>query len=331
MAVEVVPGIQQLKVPLPMAFLPYVLVYVMKGADGYTLIDSGWATDDSWNALIEQLHELGIHINDVTHVIATHIHPDHYGLAGRIRDASGCEVVLHEKERWMGGGRTATLEEMAEQSRRWLHRQGAPAATIQEMVRASTPGPGWQAPPEPDTRLKGGERLKIGPYTLEAVWTPGHTAGHICLVEHDAGFMMTGDHVLPTITPNVSIYSEHQGDPLKDFLGSMDKLKPMGIKRGLAAHEHVIEDLPARLAALKEHHANRLNEMFTAITNGAETTYDIASDILWGPGSFHKFGGWQQRAAMSETLAHLVYARNRGLLKEEERLGVTVYTLAGER
>ena len=115
MAVEVVPGIQQLKVPLPIAFLPYVLVYVIKGDDGYTLIDSGWATDDSWNALIEQLGELGIDIKDVAHVIATHIHPDHYGLAGRIRDASSCEVVLHEREQWLGArGRDTTPEEVAE-------------------------------------------------------------------------------------------------------------------------------------------------------------------------------------------------------------------------
>lgn len=323
---EVVPGIHQFKVPLPMAFLPYVLVYCIKGDDGYTLIDCGWDTDEAWDALTDQLGQIGADVKDVAHLIVTHIHPDHYGLSGRLKKATGCEVVLHEREQSMVDRRYTNPEGLVNEMDEWLRRQGVPESLVKELHGASMPARQFVNVAEPDTRIKGGEKRRIGPYTLEALWTPGHSPGHICLLERDAGFMMTGDHVLPTITPNVSLHPQQQGNPLGDYIESLEKIKPLNIRRGLAAHEHVIEDLPKRLEELEEHHDQRLNEMLGAVARGAHTAHDVAAAIVWSTGTFDSFNPWQKRAAITETLAHLEYARSRGMLSSEERAGIVLYS-----
>ncbi len=322
---EVVPGIHQFKVPLPMAFLPYVLVYCIKGDDGYTLIDCGWDTDEAWQALTDQLGQIGADVKDVAHLIVTHIHPDHYGLSGRLKKATGCEVVLHEREQSMVERRYNNPEGLVDEMDVWLRRQGVPETLVKELHGASMPARAFVNVAEPDRRLKGGEKIRIGQYTLETLWTPGHSPGHICLVERDAGFMMTGDHVLPTISPNISLHPQQQGNPLGDYIESLEKLKPLNIRRGFAAHEHVIEDLPTRIQELEDHHEHRLNEMCAAVARGADTAYEVARAIKWATGTFDGFNTWQQRAAVTETLAHLEYARSRGMLSSEERENIVHY------
>ncbi|HWO94182.1 MAG TPA: MBL fold metallo-hydrolase [Dehalococcoidia bacterium] len=322
---EVVPGIHQFKVPLPMEYLPYVLVYCIRGDDGYTLIDCGWNTEEAWNALTDQLRSVGADVRDVAHLIVTHIHPDHYGLAGRLKEATGCEVVLHEREQKMVPGRYTDPSGLLDHMKVWLKRQGVPEALANELHNASMPTRQFVTEVEPDTKIRGGERRRIGPYTFEALWTPGHSPGHICLVEHEAGFMMTGDHVLPSITPNVSLHPQQEGNPLGEYIESLEKIKPLNIRRGLAAHEHVIEDLPKRLEELEEHHHRRLEEMLRAVASGAETAHDVAAAIVWTTGTFDTFSPWQKRAAISETLAHLEYARSRGMVTAVERGGVVRY------
>lgn len=324
-ATEVVPGIHQFRVPLPNAWLPYVLVYCIKGDDGYTLVDCGWNTDEAWSALTEQLAQIGADVKDVAHLIVTHIHPDHYGLAGRLKQTAGCEVVLHEREGGMIDSRYTHPEQLLEHMKVWLRRQGVPRDLASELHGASMPARQFVVEAEPDRRLKGGEKLRVGPYTLEALWTPGHSPGHICLVERDAGFMMTGDHVLPGITPNVSLHPQQVGNPLADYIESLEKVKAFGIAKGLAAHEHIIDDLPKRIDELEEHHRVRLEEMLTTMTKGAETAYEVAAAVVWATGTFDTFSPWQQRAAISETLAHLEYARSRGMVTAEERHGVVRY------
>ncbi len=322
---EVAPGIHQFKVPLPNKWLPYVLVYCIKGDDGYTLIDCGWNTEEAWSALTKQLGDIGADVQHISHLIVTHIHPDHYGLAGRLKEASGCEVVLHEREQQMIDSRYTHPEKLLEEMNAWLRRQGVPDELARELHKASMPARQFVSEVEPDRRLKGGEVIRVGPYKLEALWTPGHSPGHICLVERDAGFIMTGDHVLPTISPNVSLHPQQQGDPLGDYLESLDKLKPYGIRRGFAAHEHIVEDLPARIDELKRHHDERLREMLAAIASGAETAWEVGSAIRWTTGTFETFSAQERRAAVTETMAHLEYARARGMLTADERHGVMCY------
>src|SRR5262245_5691724 len=89
------PGLWSIPVPIPSSSLRYVFVYVFETDRGPFIVDTGWNTDDAFNALSTGLTSLGTSINDVQGVLVTHIHPDHYGLAGRVREASGAWIALH--------------------------------------------------------------------------------------------------------------------------------------------------------------------------------------------------------------------------------------------
>lgn len=78
-------GIWSIPVPIPQNPLRYVLVYLLEQSNGITLFDAGWNTDEAWDALVAGIVTAGYQVGDVRSVLVTHIHPDHYGLAGRGR------------------------------------------------------------------------------------------------------------------------------------------------------------------------------------------------------------------------------------------------------
>src|SRR5256885_13071022 len=89
------PGLWSVPVPLPMSSLRYVFVYVIETDRGPYIVDTGWNTDDAFAALSAGLKQVGTSIADVAGVLVTHIHPDHYGLAGRVREEPGAWVGPH--------------------------------------------------------------------------------------------------------------------------------------------------------------------------------------------------------------------------------------------
>src|SRR5438874_12230867 len=78
------PGLWSVPVPIPSNSLRYVFVYVFETDAGPYLVDTGWNTDDAWAALTDGLAQVGTDVASVQGVLVTHIHPDHYGLAGRV-------------------------------------------------------------------------------------------------------------------------------------------------------------------------------------------------------------------------------------------------------
>ena len=104
----------------------------------------------------------------------------------------------------------------------------------------------------------GGEQLPIGRFEFEVWWTPGHSPGHICFLERGKKFILTGDHVLPTITPNISLHPQQQGNPLGDYIASLKRLEDLDVDTVLPAHEYSFTDLRGRLREIEQHHDERL-------------------------------------------------------------------------
>ena len=99
--IEVVPGIYQLQLPLPSPdiFLGYVNIYLIRGDGEYLLVDTGWNTEEAFNSLKRQLSEIGVDFGDISQIVATHVHPDHYGMAGRLKQLSQAEIALHYRDK----------------------------------------------------------------------------------------------------------------------------------------------------------------------------------------------------------------------------------------
>jgi glyoxylase-like metal-dependent hydrolase (beta-lactamase superfamily II) len=311
------PGLWSIPVPIPNNPLRYVLVYAFETDRGPYLVDAGWNTDDAYQTLVSGLAEAGFQIGDVQGVLVTHIHPDHYGLAGRIREASGAWVGLHPADAALIEDRYDEPEDLIAKMGAMLRRDGAPEDEIATLQNASMPVRSWVWAAVPDILVEDGDRPEIPGWDLTAIWTPGHSPGHICVYEGTNKLMLSGDHVLPRITPNISFHPQAGPDPLGDFLASLDKVAAYDTVEALPAHEHRFADLPGRVAELKSHHQARFEEVVQAIRSGSTTAWDIASHMTWSR-PWEQIQGWMRRAAAGETLAHLRYLQKRGVLDEQE-------------
>lgn len=326
---QVMDGLYQLRVPIPNNPLGWVLPYLIEGRDGWTLVDSGWNVPEAFDALEQQLNDAGVGFKNLKTLLVTHIHPDHYGLAGQVKERSGATVIIHQRERDLIRSRYMNPSQLLATMGDWLTMQGVPKDAMQDLKTSAMPVRAYVDPVLPDEVVWGGERLEIGRFTFEVWWTPGHSPGHICFLERDKKFILTGDHVLPTITPNISLHPQQQGNPLGDYIASLRRLEEIDVDDVLPAHEYSFKDLKARLREIEEHHKQRLDEMLQVIGRSPRTAYEVASKVKWVTGDFSTFSSWMQRAALGETIAHLDYLVLEEQLTKYMEDGIQYYKRAG--
>src|SRR5437764_14832013 len=148
------PGLWSIPVPIPNNPLRYVLVYAFETEQGPYLVDAGWNTDDAFAVLCDGLTTAGFDISDVQGVLVTHIHPDHYGLAGRIREASGAWVALHPADAALVHDRYEEPTPQVARVGELLHRDGAPEDEVQALEGASRAVPPVVVRPHPAVLLE---------------------------------------------------------------------------------------------------------------------------------------------------------------------------------
>ncbi|MBI2287517.1 MAG: MBL fold metallo-hydrolase [Chloroflexi bacterium] len=178
---EIIPGINQLPIPIPHNPLGYTNIYLVQGDGKYLLIDAGVNTEEALESLQEQLAEIGIDLKNISQIIVTHAHHDHYGLAGRLRQLSGAKIALHYIEKDLLTSRYTNMDETMRQSEQWLHSNGMPSNGQSPYRTAFTGRQRFAEPTLPDITLRGGETISNGTFNLQVLWTPGHSPGHICL------------------------------------------------------------------------------------------------------------------------------------------------------
>jgi glyoxylase-like metal-dependent hydrolase (beta-lactamase superfamily II) len=303
-------------VPIPNNPLRYVLVYAFETERGPYLIDAGWNTDDAYQTLVAGLDQAGFAIDGVAGVLVTHIHPDHYGLAGRIREASGAWVALHPADARNIQSRYREPEGLLELMAAMLRRDGAPPEDVTSLQRASMPVLPFVSTVAPDILMEDGDKPEVAGWDITAIWTPGHSPGHLCFYEARHRLMLSGDHVLPRITPNISAHPQAGPNPLGDFLGSLEKVGAYDVDEVLPAHEHRFPDLKGRVGALKAHHQARMDEAIGAIRAGVDTAWGIAERMTWNR-PWGEMQAFVRRAAVGEALAHLWYLQRLGVVREE--------------
>lgn len=309
------PGLWSIPVPIPNNSLRYVFVYVFETDAGPYLVDAGWNTDDAFDALSAGLEHAGFAIGDVQGVMVTHIHPDHYGLAGRVREASGAWIALHPADAALIHDRYDEPTDLLERVGMMLRRVGAPADELLSLQNASMPVRAFVTSVQPDVLLEDGESPEVPGWELVALWTPGHSPGHLCFWEPRNKLMLSGDHVLPRITPNIPFHPQAGADPLSDFLRSLERLEGYGSEEVLPAHEHRFVGLDSRLAELRAHHERRFAEVLAAIADGVTTAWDIAACMGWSR-PWGRIEGFMRRAAVGEAMAHLRALEMRGAVRE---------------
>jgi glyoxylase-like metal-dependent hydrolase (beta-lactamase superfamily II) len=298
------PGLWSIPVPIPNNPLRYVLVYVFELGNGVAVVDAGWPDPDAWEAFSAGLAWIGYSVADVRSVLVTHAHADHYGLAPRIRAESGAWIGIHSAELPMLARRDQA--EIASGLNKWLRSIGAPPSEAAAMVGGQEDYAQFQFD-GPDQLIADGDRPLGDQWDLVAVWTPGHTPGHLCFHLPSSGLFLSGDHVLPRISPNIALYEAGgSASPLDDYLASLRHVGTIPAGEVLPAHEYRFSGLAERAQELIAHHAARLAEIEAALEAAPRaTTWELASQLTWSR-TWEQTLGFIRRAALGETQAHLV-------------------------
>ena len=206
--VEILPGLYQIRLPIPIKSLGSVFAYLAIDGQDNLLIDSGWPGEESLSVLESSLDSIGLTLRDIRRVVVSHLHPDHFGLAAVVRDrAPESKLIMHRSD---SEGILNTDEEyrnFIEELHQWLAMHGTPDEELDEMLQASVKMLTYFKPPRPTDVVEGGEILNVGErWKFEIISTPGHTSGNICLYDRSTSHVFfSGDHILPTITPNISL------------------------------------------------------------------------------------------------------------------------------
>lgn len=321
-AFPVADGIHRIPLPLPMDGLKAVNVYVIETEQGLTLVDGGWAITEGREALEKGLRHLGRSFADIRRFLVTHVHRDHFSLAAALGAEVGADVTL-------GLGEKATLDLLlgptaTHEMPMVAQLRGAGAGELADQFGSDPADDGRdeRAARYPDTWLDGDVEVEVGERTLGAIHTPGHTQGHYVFAERDAGLLFAGDHVLPTITPSIGFEPAAVRQPLRDFMGSLAKVRALPDLTLLPAHGPVAPSVHARVDQLLEHHEDRLSQCLAALSETGRTAFDVAGDLPWTrhEHAFSTLDVFNSALASMETKAHLelLVARDQATRSEGE-------------
>lgn len=317
---EVAPHIYRLAIPLPDSRLSTVNAYAVLDDNAVRLVDCGWNTPEAYEALKAELDRLGPGIAGIREIVVTHIHPDHFGLAGRVAEESGARVLMHRLDGQLVGARYADTRALIDEMEVWLCLNGVPVDELAAMAEGSLGMLRWVDTRRPDGLLEGGECLAWKPYRFDVIFTPGHSAGLICLFDRESGVLLSSDHVLQRISPHVGLHVQSSADPLGAYMDSLRAVQYLPVTTVLPGHGKPFSDLAGRVDQLLEHHAERLDTIRRKLIGEPATAYDLAARLTWrgAEDGWARLEPFQRRMALTETIAHLEHLLADGRVKREE-------------
>ena len=299
-AVPIAPGLLWARLPLPME-LAHINVWLFDDGDGWTLVDTGMAADpcrEAWQKLERDV--LGG--RPIRRIVVTHDHPDHMGLSPWLQRRHGATVWMTEVAHGsVAAFLAAEPEEVQARMRGFLALHGMPVDPGQARYPALRHDTWFDGVPMLDVAATDGDVLAAGGRELRLIETAGHCRGHLCLHDESGRLLVTGDQVLPTISPNVSVLSSRpDADPLAEFLASLDRLAACDPDTlALPSHGRPFRGLHRRMADLRAHHEDQLDRLVAACGE-PKSAFDLLPVMFGRP-----LKGFHRILAMCEAVAHL--------------------------
>lgn len=326
-ALEVAPGVLWMRMPLPFA-LNHINVWALEDDDGWAVVDTGMRTDDTLAAWRQWLTAKVQ--RRLTRVFATHMHPDHVGMAGWLTGKFNCRLWMTRLEYLNCRVLAAdTGREAPEDGITFYRRAGWSDAAIENyQARFGNFGNRIHALPESYRRIQDGEEIRIGANTWRVVVGTGHSPEHACLYCAELKLLISGDQVLPRISSNVSVHpTEPEADPMRDWLASLAKIRrevPDDVLV-LPAHNECFRGLHARLDYLAASQVRSLDRLRKTLQEPKRAVDVFAA--LFGR-AIDEADGPLLSLATGESLACLNFLWHRGeVLRDINDAGVAVYRM----
>jgi glyoxylase-like metal-dependent hydrolase (beta-lactamase superfamily II) len=307
---QVIPNVFTLSLPLPFE-LESVNVHLIKLDDGWMLVDCGMELDAAWQILEAAIAQMGIQWKDIRVILLTHMHPDHMGMSARLLELTGASLWMHSVE-------AAHLQLVSRGTRRvpWLDdvfsRAGVSLDLQARMERHFTQIRRNFHDLAPNRLFHGGEQIPTAAGLFQVLWTPGHSPGHICLYNESAKLLISGDHILENITPNVAWHPD--ADTLGDFLTSLEGLRPLEIDIILPSHGAPFTGHGQWITNTIEHHGERCSEMLRLVTDAPRSANTLVKE-MWRK----ELSPINHHFAVFEVLAHLEHMQRQGRVQSRQR------------
>lgn len=262
---KIADGVYWARFSMPMS-LDHINLWLLEDEDGWTVVDTCLAIPsarETWETLFSGFMQN----KPIKRVICTHLHPDHVGLAGWLTERFNCPLWMSREEFLMCRAMAGDTGRPAPDVALNFYRRAGYNEEQLERYRKKFGNFGRAIAPLPDSfhRMVDRETITIGGRYWQVIVGAGHSPEHTALYCPALKLLISGDQVLPRITPNVSVFpTEPDGNPLKEWLRSSAKFRetlPDDLLV-LPAHEAPFYGLHVRVTQIIETHKRDLNSLF---------------------------------------------------------------------
>ena len=301
--------------------LEHVHVFVLIHDGRLALFDTGMNTPDTFSKLEEALERIGKTVHDIDKIFLTHYHTDHCGMAGRIKEISGASIHMSKI-----GSKIIEIQKneklLVNRIKDFYISHGLSEKAIDILISFIRGFRNVTVPFQIDVSLEPPQVMNLGSSVIEVLPTPGHTRGHVSYLFPKEGILLSGDHVLPEITPNLSpdIFCP-DFHPLESFLASLKMIENLSVAKVYPAPGDPFSNLKGRIEEIREHHRERKGLAFDSIKRGPKTSFQASLDIFG-----HDLPDFDRFLAINETYVHLLELQKEGSIKEEKREGLLLYS-----
>lgn len=329
--------IYRIEISIPNSPLKSINNYFIRGNDRNLWIDTAFDNPACRKAITEAISLLKVDFTK-TDIFLTHKHEDHCELVSFIATYSSKILASESTVKMLQAGENSvSVSEI-----KTLLKRNTP--NYEGIVKRYAPQNEMNKREPLNSKfctLRQGDKVSVGSFQFVVMETPGHIDGHLCLYEENRGILFSGDHILGSITPNITQWREEK-DVIAEYFKSLDKIDTLQVNLVLPGHRKTFVDCHRRIEQLKAHHENRLNEIIQLFKRdhfkerddlhaiGFLTTFDVASRMKWAltNNSFSELSFPQYLFAIGETKAHLYHLQKLNLLESEVRGGLIYYYAA---
>lgn len=263
--------------------------FTLHGTGTYILGRGRVAVIDPGPDIAEHVDALRTALGDevISHILVTHCHMDHSPACRRLREFSDAPTYAYGPH---GSGRTASDS-------------GAQEVQVEEGADRSF---------KPDHEVRHGQVLEGDGWSVECVYTPGHTSNHMCYQLREERALFTGDHVMGWST---SVISPPDGD-MHSYMDSLALLLDRDDAVYWPTHGPSIEDPKPFVQAYIDHRREREQQILACIASGVEEIREMV------PKMYADYPEFMYPAAARSVYAAVVHLVEQGRLLSEGEMAI---------